>query len=76
MASRQAALYGLPFEQPEPPDRTLGEGDVLEVGALRFTVMHAPGHAPGHVVFHGAGSEHLAVIGLHPSAHLLHAIDT
>jgi glyoxylase-like metal-dependent hydrolase (beta-lactamase superfamily II) len=53
MASRQAALYGLPFEQPEPADRTLGNGDVLEVGALRFTVMHTPGHAPGHVVFHG-----------------------
>ena len=56
LASRQAALYGLPFEQPEPPDRALGEGDVLELGTLRFTVMHAPGHAPGHVVFHGHGA--------------------
>jgi glyoxylase-like metal-dependent hydrolase (beta-lactamase superfamily II) len=55
MASRQAALYGLPFEQPEPADRALGDGDVLELGALRMSVMHAPGHAPGHVVFHGHG---------------------
>ena len=55
MASRQAALYGLPFEQPEPADRALGEGDVLELGDLRFQVFHAPGHAPGHVVIHGHG---------------------
>jgi glyoxylase-like metal-dependent hydrolase (beta-lactamase superfamily II) len=55
MGSRQAALYGLPFDQPEPADRALGEGDVLEVGDLRFEVFHAPGHAPGHVVIHGHG---------------------
>jgi glyoxylase-like metal-dependent hydrolase (beta-lactamase superfamily II) len=55
LASRQAALYGLPFEQPEPADHALGEGDVLELGALRFQVFHAPGHAPGHVIIHGHG---------------------
>jgi glyoxylase-like metal-dependent hydrolase (beta-lactamase superfamily II) len=60
MASRQAALYGLSYEQPAPADRTLGDGDVLELGNLRFTVMHAPGHAPGHVVFHGHG---VALVG-------------
>ena len=54
-ASRQAAFYGLPFEQPPPADRALGEGDVLELGELRFTVSHVPGHAPGHVMFHGHG---------------------
>ena len=60
MASRQAALYGLPFEQPPAADRTLGDGDVLDVGRFRFSVMHAPGHAPGHVVIHGHG---LAFVG-------------
>jgi hydroxyacylglutathione hydrolase len=60
MASRQAALYGLPFEQPDLPDRALGDGDLLELGALRFTVMHAPGHSPGHVIFHGHG---IALVG-------------
>jgi hydroxyacylglutathione hydrolase len=60
LASRQAAMYGLPFDQPAPADRALGDGDVLELGALRFTVMHAPGHAPGHVVFHGHG---VALVG-------------
>lgn len=55
MAYRQAALYGIPFEQPPDPDRPLGDGDVLRIGTLEFTVMHAPGHAPGHVVLHGHG---------------------
>jgi glyoxylase-like metal-dependent hydrolase (beta-lactamase superfamily II) len=55
MAWRQAQLYGLAFEQPAPPDRALGDGDVMHLGRLRFHVMHAPGHAPGHVVFHGHG---------------------
>jgi glyoxylase-like metal-dependent hydrolase (beta-lactamase superfamily II) len=52
---RQAAAYGLPYETPPLPDRELADGDTLEVGSLRFTVLHAPGHAPGHVVIHGHG---------------------
>jgi hydroxyacylglutathione hydrolase len=53
-ASGQAAIYGLPFEQPENPDVMLADADVLTVGELRFDVLHTPGHAPGHVVFkHG-----------------------
>ena len=60
MATRQALLYGVEFEQPPPTDHPLGDGDVLSIGAYRFSVMHAPGHAPGHVVFHGHG---LAFVG-------------
>ncbi|HTJ20872.1 MAG TPA: MBL fold metallo-hydrolase [Gemmatimonadaceae bacterium] len=48
----QAAMYGLPFDQPDAPDIMLADGDVVAVGGLRFDVVHAPGHAPGHVVFH------------------------
>ncbi|MGH7679863.1 MAG: MBL fold metallo-hydrolase, partial [Gemmatimonadaceae bacterium] len=50
-AAQHAAFYGLPFEQPSDPDRSLSDGDVLSVGAERFTVRHTPGHSPGHVVF-------------------------
>lgn len=50
-----AESYGIPFDPPARPDRTLTEGDVLTVGSLRFEVLHTPGHAPGHVVFHGNG---------------------
>jgi hydroxyacylglutathione hydrolase len=51
----QAEAYGLPFDAPPLPDRELNEGDELSLGALRFQVMHTPGHAPGHVVIHGEG---------------------
>jgi glyoxylase-like metal-dependent hydrolase (beta-lactamase superfamily II) len=47
---RTAAMYGLPFDQPEEPDYFIADGDTLTVGALDFTVTHTPGHAPGHVV--------------------------
>ena len=50
-----AAMYGLPFDAPPPPDRELREGDELTLGAMRFAVMHTPGHAPGHVTIHGHG---------------------
>lgn len=50
-AEIRAAMYGLAFERPEPPDALLADGDVLQVGDLRFDVLHTPGHAPGHVIF-------------------------
>jgi hydroxyacylglutathione hydrolase len=52
---RAARNYGIPFEQPSPPDRELREGDALALGAMRFAVWHLPGHAPGHVAFIGEG---------------------
>ena len=55
LSARSAEMYGIDFEQPEPPDRALADGDVLECGTLRFTVMHVPGHAPGLVSFNGEG---------------------
>ncbi len=44
------------------PDRDLADGDAIEVGGARLTVLHTPGHSPGgvclrlpdpHVVFSG-----------------------
>jgi hydroxyacylglutathione hydrolase len=53
--TRQAAYYGLDFEQPDPPERPLADGGRVRVGELEFEVLHTPGHAPGLVVFHGNG---------------------
>lgn len=51
---KQAVVYGLEFEQPDPPDFELAEGAPVTVGSLSFDVFHMPGHAPGHVIFkHG-----------------------
>jgi hydroxyacylglutathione hydrolase len=56
LSARSAEMYGLDFEQPEAPERELADGDVLECGSLRFSVMHVPGHAPGLVSFNGHGA--------------------
>ena len=54
-APNAARMYGLPWSPQPEPTHELTDGQVLELGALRFTVMHTPGHAPGHVVIHGHG---------------------
>ena len=56
LSARAALMYGVSFEQPEPPDLELAEGDVVHCGSLAFTVMHLPGHAPGQVSFNGEGA--------------------
>ena len=56
VGGRQAEVYGVPYEEPPPPDREFAEGDTLTLGGATLHVMHAPGHAPGHVVIHGNGN--------------------
>lgn len=54
-AEQQAAMYGVPFEQPEEPHYFITDGDTLRVGSAEFSVLHTPGHSPGHVaLLHGA----------------------
>ena len=40
---------GLSFSS--PVDRGLKDGDTLEAGSLKITVLHTPGHTPGSVCF-------------------------
>lgn len=54
--SRAAGAWGMPFDEPPPPDGELREGDSVACGASRYEVWHLPGHAPGHVAFIGGGS--------------------
>lgn len=54
-AAQHALLFGLRIEQPPAPDAALAEGQVLQCGALAFTVWEVPGHSPGHVCIHGNG---------------------
>ena len=37
------------------PDRLLRDGDVLETGDLKFSVLHTPGHSPGGLSLAGHG---------------------
>jgi hydroxyacylglutathione hydrolase len=45
-----SAPFGFPVTSP-PADRTVAEGDRVEVAGLAFDVLDIPGHSPGHVVF-------------------------
>jgi glyoxylase-like metal-dependent hydrolase (beta-lactamase superfamily II) len=56
VGGRQAQLYGIPYEEPPPPDKSFAEGEAITLGSLSLSVLHAPGHSPGHVVLHGHGN--------------------
>ena len=49
LLSRSAAAWGMSAENSPPPDRTIDEGDLIEVGTHTFRVLHTPGHTPGGV---------------------------
>ena len=38
------------------PERLLSDGDEIEVGELRFRVLHTPGHTPGGICIYGHGA--------------------
>ena len=44
-----AALFGMTAENSPPPDRTVEEGDMIQVGELSLQVIHTPGHTPGGI---------------------------
>ena len=48
--SNLSADFGVPLVSP-PADRTVREGDVVDVAGVRWTVRETPGHSRGHVVF-------------------------
>lgn len=44
-----------PYSRVPPPDQPLKDGDIIEVGDLKFTVRHTPGHSLGGIVLIGNG---------------------
>jgi glyoxylase-like metal-dependent hydrolase (beta-lactamase superfamily II) len=55
---KQGALafaFGFNCPTPPPPDRLLSDGDSVDFGDLRFTVIHTPGHTPGGICLLGHG---------------------
>ena len=47
------SFVGGGFDKFPPVDILLKEGDTLEVGELRFKVLHTPGHTPGGISLYG-----------------------
>ncbi len=46
----QLAALGFDYEEPPQVTRNVEDGEILEIGKLRFTVRHCPGHTLGHIV--------------------------
>jgi glyoxylase-like metal-dependent hydrolase (beta-lactamase superfamily II) len=52
------ARFGFDVTAP-PADRLLRDGDVVEAGSLRLTVLHTPGHTPGSICLHSEADDEL-----------------
>ena len=48
-------VFGPAYPPPDTPDRLLREGDVIDIGGLRFSIIHTPGHTPGGICLLGQG---------------------
>jgi len=46
----QLRAMGMEYEPPPAPSRFVEQGEVLEIGNLRFEIRHCPGHTLGHIV--------------------------
>ena len=46
----QMRELGLEYDPPPRPSRFLEDGEMLEVGDLKFLIRHVPGHTKGHIV--------------------------
>ena len=44
-----SSQFGISYRTPHPPDRLLGDGDMIEIGELKFKIIHTPGHTPGGI---------------------------
>jgi hydroxyacylglutathione hydrolase len=47
-----APHYGFNRYQEATPDAYLAEGDVIEFGLQKFSILFVPGHSPGHIAFY------------------------
>ncbi len=52
---QMARAFGMSVENSPPPDRTVEEGDQIQVGQLTLSVLHTPGHTPGGISLHMDG---------------------
>jgi glyoxylase-like metal-dependent hydrolase (beta-lactamase superfamily II) len=61
--SKQGQLFGFKFDQPLPVDRYLDDGEEIQIGKLKTTVIHTPGHTPGSLCFSLADKESVLFSG-------------
>jgi hydroxyacylglutathione hydrolase len=54
-APEYAKAWGFEIDPLPEPDLFVSEGDILELGDLKFKVFHTPGHSPGGICVYGEG---------------------
>jgi glyoxylase-like metal-dependent hydrolase (beta-lactamase superfamily II) len=50
---QQAVSWGFELDELPEPDMLVSEGDILEIGSLKFMIIHTPGHSPGGICLSG-----------------------
>lgn len=57
-----SAAFGIPIVSP-PADRTVLEGEILDIAGIQWTVWDTPGHCRGHVAFIARHLKPIVVLG-------------
>jgi glyoxylase-like metal-dependent hydrolase (beta-lactamase superfamily II) len=47
--AKHAVLFGMSVDNSPPADRTIDQGDEIDVGGIKLKVLHTPGHSPGSI---------------------------
>ncbi|MEL0657670.1 MBL fold metallo-hydrolase [Psychromonas arctica] len=58
---QQSKMFGFPKATNFLPTQWLEEGDHVEVGNIKLSVLHIPGHTPGHITLFDAVSKQIIV---------------
>ena len=58
---QQSKMFGFPKATSFLPTQWLEEGDHVEVGNIKLSVLHIPGHTPGHITLFDAVSKQIIV---------------
>ena len=58
---QQSKMFGFPKATSFLPTRWLEEGEHVEVGNIKLSVLHIPGHTPGHITLFDAVSKQIIV---------------
>ena len=52
LSVREAPYWGMGSIEEPAIDRTIGDGEKIEVGTARGAIIHTPGHSPGGISLH------------------------
>jgi glyoxylase-like metal-dependent hydrolase (beta-lactamase superfamily II) len=61
--TKQGSMFGFRFDEPLPVDRWLEDDEIIEIGKVKTSVIHTPGHTPGSLCFAAADKESILFSG-------------